>query len=335
MARMVGLDMGTTYTRIWTQDGGIVLRCPSAAAIDSETHKLVAIGVEARKMLGKTPQDILAYRPIREGLVEEFEVAARMVHAMFLNKQICSTFHRPVVLLATPYRLTQVHQLAAENTIFEGGARAVAQIPGIFAAAVGAGLRVASPRGCMILNIGGGLSEVAVISTGGIIAARSIPIAGERFDADIINYLRNYRNIVVGMPTAEELRIKIGTCIRSIDRGGMTVYGRHARTGLASSQEVYSAEISQALTRSVDAITRCVSSVLERVPPEIANDVYQFGLMLSGGCAVIPGLPDAIRRDTGLKVTVARDPRDCVIGGLGRIINHPELWDSPLEYRLK
>ena len=335
MAYMVGLDMGTTYTRIWTQDGGVVLRCPSAAAIDGETHKLVALGVKAKEMLGKTPQDILAYRPIREGLVSEFEVAARMIRAMFRNKQITSTFNRPVVLMATPYRINQVHQLAAENTVFEGGARAVAQVPAIFAAAAGAGLRVSSPRGSMILNMGGGISEVAVISSGGIIAAHSIKVAGERLDSAVINYLKQRRNLIIGDATAEELRVSIGTCDKSLDRGSMKVYGRNARTGLASCQDIYSAEICEAITPTLTAVMKSITAVLEDVPPEIASDVYDFGLMLSGGCAHMSGLADAIRKATGLRVTVARNPRDCVINGLGRLIRHPELWSTSLEYRLK
>lgn len=335
MAYMVGLDMGTTYTRIWTQEGGIVLRCPSAAAIDSETHKLVALGAKAKEMLGKTPQDILAYRPIREGLVSEFEVAARMVRAMFQNKQITSTFNRPVVLMATPYRINQVQQLAAENTVFEGGAKAVAQVPAIFAAAAGAGLRVSSPRGGMILNMGGGISEVAIISAGGIIAAHSIKVAGERLDSSIINYLKQRRNLIVGGATAEELRVRIGTCDSGLDRGSMKIYGRNARTGLASCQEVFSSEICEAITPTLGAIMKSITAVLEDVPPEIASDVYDYGLMLSGGCARMPGLSDAIRIATGLRVTVARNPRDCVINGLGRIIKHPELWGAALEYRLK
>ncbi len=335
MARMVALDLGTTYTRIWTRDGGVVLRCPSAAAIDSESHRLVALGAEARRMLGKTPEDILAYRPIREGLVSEFEVAARMVGAMFKNKQICSTFNRPVVLMATPYRINEVQQLAAENTVFEGGARAVAQIPAIFAAAAGAGLRVQSPRGCMVLSIGGGISEAAVISSGGIIAARSVKVAGERFDAAIINYLKQRRNLVVGSPTAEELRVCIGTADSGLDRGSMTVCGRNARTGLAARQEVYSSEVCEAIMPSLMAIIRATLGVLEEVPPEIASDVHDFGLMLTGGCAALPGLASAICRETGLRVTVAREPRDSVIRGLGRIIQAPELWGTRLEYRLK
>ncbi len=335
MARMVALDLGTTYTRIWTRDGGVVLRCPSAAAMDSESHRLVALGAEARRMLGKTPENILAYRPIREGLVSEFEVAARMVSAMFKNKQICSTFNRPVVLMATPYRINEVQQLAAENTVFEGGARAVAQIPAIFAAAAGAGLRVHSPRGGMILSIGGGISEAAIISSGSILAARSVKVAGERFDAAIINYLKQRRNLVVGLPTAEELRVRIGTADSGLDRGSMPVFGRNARTGLAARQEVYSSEVCEAITPSLMAIIRAALTVLEEVPPEIASDVYDFGLMLTGGCALLPGLSDAIRRETGLRVTIAREPRDSVIHGLGRIIEIPELWGARLEYRLK
>ncbi len=339
MARMVGLDLGTTYTRIWTQEHGVVLRCPSAAAMDMQTRRLVALGAEAKRMLGKTPQDILAYRPIREGLVSEFEVAARMVREMFLNKQICSTFNRPIVLLGTPYRINQVQQLAAENTVFEGGAKAVAQVPAIFAAAVGAGLRVTSPRGCMILCIGGGITEVAIISSGSIIAARSLKVAGERFDAAIINYLKQRRNLVVGLPTAEELRIRVGTADAALDRGNdcssLTVYGRNARTGLAARQEVYTPEVTEAITPAIDAIMRGILSVMEEVPPEIASDVYDYGLMLVGGCAETPGLPAAIRRATGLRVTVARQPRDCVINGLGRIIERPALWGTRLDFRLK
>ncbi len=335
MARMVGLDLGSTYTRIWTQEGGVVLRCPTAAAIDSETHKLVAVGVEARRMLGKTPQDILAYKPIKDGLVEEFEVAARMVHSIFLNKQICSTFNRPVVLLATPYRISEVHRLAAENTVFEGGARAVAQVPAVFAAAIGAGLRVTSPRGCMVLNMGGGITEAAVISSGGIISARSMKLAGDRFDGAIINYLKQKRNLVVGAPTAEELRIRIGTADGSADRGGLVVYGRNARTGLASRQEVYSSEVTEAVTPSLETIMRGILSTLEDVPPEIAADVSDFGIMVTGGCAEMPGLARAIHRATGLRVTIARNPRDCVINGLGRLIEHPHLWSARLDYRLK
>ena len=177
MARQfVGLDLGTAHTRIWTPEGGVILRSPSAAAIDSESHRIVALGADARRMLGKTPAGILAFRPIKDGVVSDFEVTSLMLEAFFTEKQIRSTFRRPSVVMATPYRITEVEQLAAENAVLEAGARAVGQIPAIYAAAAGAGLRVLSPRGCMIVNIGAGTTEAAVISAGGIISAKSVKI---------------------------------------------------------------------------------------------------------------------------------------------------------------
>ena len=335
MPRYIGLDLGTTYTRIWTPDEGVILRCPSAAAVDGQTRKLVALGAEACKMLGKTPQDILASRPIREGVVSEFDVAARMVHAMFLNKRLCSTFNRPVVLMAVPYSMNQVQQFAFENTVIEAGARAVGQVPAVFAAAAGAGLRVAANRGGMVLNIGGGLSESAAIALGGILAARSIKVAGERFDAAIMNYLKQKRNLEVGSVTAEEVRVRIGVCDNSLDRGSMTVYGRNARTGLASRQEVFSSEICEAITPAIAAIARNAMSLLEDVSPAIASDIHRYGIMLTGGCAAMPGMDLAIHRETGLRVTVADRPRDCVINGVGCILKEPTLWGTRLDYRIK
>ena len=187
----------------------------------------------------------------------------------------------------------------------------------------------------MILDIGGGLSEAAVISLGGIIAGRSLKVAGDRFDAAIMNYLRQKRNLVVGATTAEELRIRIGVCESGMDRGSMTVYGRNARTGLASRQEVFSSEICEAITPAIVAIARTAMSILDDVPPAIAADIYDYGVMLTGGCALMPGMARALSRETGLRVTVADRPRDSVISGLGLILQQPTLWGTPLEYRLK
>jgi rod shape-determining protein MreB len=258
-----------------------------------------------------------------------------MVHAMFVNKRLCSLFNRPVVLMAAPYYMDQVQQFGFENTVIEAGARAVAQVPAVFAAAAGAGLRVRAHCGCMVLNIGGGLSESAAIASGGILAARSIKVAGERFDAAIMNYLKQKRNLEVGAITAEEVRVRIGVCDNSLDRGSMTVYGRNARTGLASRQEVFSSEICEAITPAIAAIARNAMSLLEDVSPAIANDIHQYGIMLTGGCAAMPGMDRAIHRETGLRVTVADRPRDCVIHGVGHILKEPALWGTRLDYRIK
>lgn len=340
MARMVGLDLGTSYTRIWVKDQGVVLRCPTAAAIDSRTHEVVALGAKARQMIGKTPEDILAYRPIKDGIITDFEVASRMIGRFFAVKQISSTFRRPAVLIATPYRITEVEQLAVENAVLEAGARSVAQIPAIYAAACGGGLRVTSPRGSMILSIGGGVAEVAIISSGGIIAARSMKVAGERFNTAIIGYLKRQYQMLIGESTAETLKLKLGMADPRMIKnprmvGRMEVCGRNVRTGLAMRRSVTSAEICEALTPAVDAIARMVESVMEDAPPEISSDVSTLGFMLCGGSARLPGLADVLSRKTRMRVTMTREPLDCVTMGLGRILDAPRLWGEPLSYRYR
>ena len=335
MARQVGLDLGTIYTRIWTREKGIILRCPSAAAIDSQSHEVVALGVEAKKMMGKTPEDILAYRPVKDGVIADYEVAARMLNEFFFRKGLSTLFNRPVVLLATPYRITEVEKLAVENAVFDAGAKAVAEVPAAMAAAAGAGLRINGSRGCMIVDMGGGTTEAAVISSGGMISARSLRVGGERLDMAIVNYLKNHCDLLVGDSTAEMLKLRLGTVDPTMDRGQMMVYGRNVRTGLAATAVVSSRQICEAVTPSLDAVSRALLTVLEDVPPEIAGDIFAYGMMLCGGCALLPGLPEFLHKRTGLRVTVAKNPLDCVCLGIGRILEHPSILGEPPEYRLK
>ena len=335
MARSVGLDLGTVYTRIWTREKGIILRCPSAAAIDSQSHEVVALGVEAKKMMGKTPEDILVYRPVKDGVIADYEVAARMLNEFFYRKGLSTLFNRPAVLLSTPYRITEVERLAVGNAVFDAGARAVAEVPAAMAAAAGAGLRISGSRGCMIVDMGGGTTEAAVISSGGIISARSLRVGGERLDMAIVNYLKNHHDLLVGDSTAEMLKLRLGTADPTVRRGQMTVYGRNVRTGLAATATVGSGQICEAITPSLDAVARAIMTVLETVPPEIAGDIYALGMMLCGGCALLPGIAEFLHKRTGLRVTVARNPLDCVCLGLGRILEHPTLLGEPPEYRMK
>ncbi len=330
MARCIGLDLGTAYTRICTPEEGVILRRPSAAAIDSQTHEVIAVGAEARRMIGKTSEGILAYRPIKDGVVSDFEVTALMLDSYFTQKKLRSTFYKPVVLLATPYRITEVEKLAAENAVLEAGARDVPQVPAIFAAAVGAGLRVTSPQGCMVLNIGGGITEAAVISSCGIVNALSARMAGERLDVAIVSYMLNRRHLRISDSAAEALKMKIGSADPRLDRGSMTVCGLKSDEGLAAALNVSSREICEAITPSIENIARIALLTLEGVQPEISADIHNYGLMLTGGCAVIPGMAAAISRCTGLRVTVAKDPLDCVINGLNRIIRTPSLWGGEL-----
>lgn len=336
MARsFIGLDLGTSYTRIWTSEHGVILREPTAAAIDGQSQQIVALGAEARKMLGKTPAEILAYRPIKYSVVSDFQVASLMLEAYFTNTEIRTTFRRPSVLLAAPYGITEVEQLAAENAVIEAGARAVGQIPAIYAAAVGAGLRVRSPRGCMIVCIGAGVSEVAVISSGGIISAKSSRLAGERFDVALINRLRSTHELLIGDTAAEEIKLEVGSALPGARRESIKAYGRHARTGMGAVMDVTSDDVSRAIYPCVAAIARLILTTLEGVPPEISGDIHSCGLMLCGGSAALPGIGRAIAQETGLRVTIAHDPADCVIRGLGRIILDNRLWDSEIRVRTR
>ena len=332
MARLVGLDLGTFYTRIWTQEGGIVLRCPSAAAIDSHTHEVVALGGNACRMIGKTPEDILAYRPIRDGVITDFDVAARMVSGFFDAKRICTLFQRPMVVVSTPYHVTQVQQLAVENAILEAGARAVAGVPATYAAAVGEGLRVLSPHAHLVLSVGGGLSESVIISGGGIIHAKSLRVAGERFNMAIMSFIKNHFGLVIGESTAEELKLRIGTADPTIDRGSMEVRGRNIRTGLAESRRLISADICDAITPAVNAIANMLLTTIEESPPEIATELYALGALLTGGSSQLPGLRQALARKTGLRIISAKDPMDNVVKGLARIAEHPELVGAGLDF---
>ncbi len=332
MARLVGLDLGTFYTRIWTQEQGIVLRCPSAAAINSHTHEVVALGGNACRMIGKTPEDILAYRPIRDGVITDFDVASRMVSGFFDAKRICTLFQRPMVLISAPYHINQVQQLAAENAVLEAGARAVAQVPAAYAAAVGENLRVLSRAAHLVLSVGAGLSESVVISGGGIIHAKSLRVAGERFDMAIVSFIKNRFGLVIGESTAEEVKLRIGTADPTIDRGTMEVRGRNVRTGLAESRRLTSADVCDAITPAVNAIANMMLSTIEESPPEIATELYAMGALLTGGSSLLPGLRQALARKTGLRVVAARDPMDNVIKGLGMIIQRPELVGGGLEF---
>jgi rod shape-determining protein MreB len=248
---------------------------------------------------------------------------------------LSTLFNRPVVLLATPYRITEVEKLAVENAVFDAGAKAVAEVPAAMAAAAGAGLRISGSRGCMIVDMGGGTTEAAVISSGGMISARSLRVGGERLDMAIVNYLKNHCDLLVGDSTAEMLKLRLGTADPTMDRGRLTVYGRNVRTGLAATATVNSRQICEAITPSLDAVSRALLTVLEDVPPEIAGDIFAYGMMLCGGCALLPGLPEFLHSRTGLRVTVAKNPLDCVCLGLGRILEHPSMLGERPEYRMK
>ncbi len=330
----VTLDMGTYYTRMWRSDrNNIVLRCPTAAAIDSHTHQVVALGSEACRMLGKTPENILAYRPLSDGLVNDFEVTSRMITGFFDAKDICTLFRRPAVIAAAPCSLDQVHRLALENAILEAGARSVAVVPSVLAAAAGEGLNIRSSRAHLVMSMGGGVTDVAVISSGNVINAKSLRIAGDRFNMAIASYVKSKYDLIISSSEAENLKLRLGTADKSIDRGTLVTHGRNARSQMADSREITSADICEAVTPSIDAIARLVLMVLGEAPHELERELYDLGVMVTGGSVLLPGLGKALSKKTGLRVTMAEDPLDAVIKGVAKIAKKPELLAEPLNYR--
>ena len=333
MPKHIGLDLGTSNTRMFIRGRGIVLRSPTVVTVDKNKDAVIALGSEAKKMIGKTPSNMEAYRPIRNGVVADFEVAAMMIHEYFVRTEVLSLFNRPVVLLSTPENCTEVERLALENAVFSAGAKAVGMVKSSIASAVGAGLRINSPRGCMIVDIGGGMTQVAVISSGGIVRSKAVKIAGDKFDNAIINNLKSKKDMFIGEVTAELLKVRLGSAIAESGRGMLEVSGRNERLKCAQTIRVTSDDIYGAVHAALEAICRTITGVLESSPPEIAGDISDFGIMLVGGGANIHGIDEFISSRTGLRVTVAQSPMDCECIGLGRLIEKPSIIPDGILYK--
>lgn len=333
MPKHVGLDLGTSNTRMFIKGKGIILRSPTVVTVDKNKDVVVALGSDAKKMIGKTPSNMEAYRPIRNGVVADFEVTALMLHEFFLRTEALSLFNRPVVLVSTPENCTEVEKLAVENAIFAAGAKAVGMVGSSMAAAVGAGLKVNSPRGCMIVDIGGGMTQVAVISSGGIVRSRAVKLAGEKLDAAIINNLRMKKDLYVGEMTAELLKVRLGTALPETNRGLLDVSGRNEKLKCAQTVRVGSEDIYNAIHIALEAICRTITSVLESTPPELASDISDFGIMLVGGGANINGIAELINKKTGLRVTTAKNPMDCECIGIAKLIEKPSIIPGGILYK--
>ncbi|MBQ8409750.1 MAG: rod shape-determining protein [Clostridia bacterium] len=333
MPKHIGLDLGTSNTRMFVKGKGIILRSPTVVTVDTNEEAVVALGREAKYMIGKTPANMEAFRPIRNGVVADFEVAALMIHEYFVRTEALSLFNRPVVLVSTPESCTEVERLAVENAIFAAGAKAVGMVRSSLAAAVGAGLKINSPRGCMIVDIGGGMTQIAVISSGGVVRSRALKLAGDKFDAAIVNSLRTKKDLYVGEMTAEMIKVRIGSALPDVNRGMLEVSGRNEKLKCAQTIRVGTEDVYGAVHPAYDAICRAIMSVLESTPPELAGDITDYGIMLVGGGANIHGMAELINRRTRLRVTVAKDPMDCECIGLGRLIERPSLIPGGILYK--
>ena len=333
MAKTVGVDLGTANTLMCMKGAGIVIHTPSVVAVNRDTREIIAQGMEAKRMMGKTPVGISAFRPIKDGVITDAEVTSGMLKNYFKHIGALSTFSRPFVIASIPYGVTEVERQALESAVFYAGARKVALIDEPLAAALGTGLKIGGPRGVMIVDIGGGTTEVAVISMGGIVASRSSRVAGDELDEAIVGYIRRTRGVLIGSSTAEELKIRIGSAHSDIDRGSLTVSGMCLSPKKGVNIEISAKEVREAMEEPIGAIISTVKQALEQTPPELSSDLYDFGIVLTGGGALIPGIDRLVHERTGVRVKIAQRPKESVCRGILRVIDHASELEGFLRFR--
>ena len=318
----IGVDLGTASVLVYISGRGVVLKEPSVVAFDRDTKKIVAIGEEARLMLGRTPGNIVAIRPLRQGVISDYTVTEKMLKH-FIQKAIGKrTFRKPRISVCVPSRVTEVEKKAVEDAAYQAGAREVAVIEEPIAAAIGAGVDITKPCGNMIVDIGGGTTDIAVISLGGVVASTSVKIAGDDFDEAIVRYMRKKHNLLIGDRTAEEIKIQIGTCFLTGEDATMDVRGRNLVSGLPRKVTVTASETEEALRESVSQIVEAVHEVLEKTPPELAADIADRGIVMTGGGCLLRGLEELIEDRIGINAITAEDPMLCVAIGTGLFIEY-------------
>lgn len=317
----IGIDLGTATVIAYVKGKGIVLREPSVVAVDSNTNEVLAVGQEARRMLGRTPGNIVATRPLRDGVISDYTVTEKMLK-YFINKINGKTLFAPRTMICIPSRVTEVEKKAVIDAATQAGARKVVLIEEPIAAAIGAGIDIAKPCGNMVVDIGGGTTDIAVISLGGSVENTSIKVAGDKFDEYIVKYIKKKHNMIIGERTAEDLKINIGCVYPKIQDVDMEIRGRDLVTGLPKTVTVYSSEMLEALIEPAMMIVDAVHSVLEKTPPELAADISDKGIYMTGGGCLIEGLDRLLQEKTGINVMIANDAVSCVALGTGKALDN-------------
>lgn len=326
----IGVDLGTANVLVYIKGKGVVLREPSVVAIDRDSNKVLAIGEEARKMLGRTPGNIVAIRPLREGVIADYDTTESMLRH-FIEKVAGRSFiFKPRIMVCIPSGVTTVEKRAVLEAAVQAGARKTYLIEEPLAAALGAGLDISEPYGAMVVDIGGGTTDVAVISLGGIVASESLRIGGDKFDDAIVRYVKKEYNMMIGERTAEEIKMNIGTAIRGRREGSMEVRGRDLLSGLPKTVRMSAVETGEALNEPVEAIVQCVKAVLEITPPELAADIMDRGIVMTGGGALLYALDELIQKATGIPTYLAEDPLSCVALGTGKALESIENLEDSL-----
>lgn len=322
----LAIDLGTANTLINVRGEGIVLREPSVVALNSQTNEVMAVGMEAKQMLGRAPGSIIAIRPMKDGVIAHFEVTEKMIrHFIQKAHNNRKTLVRPRVVIAVPSGITQVEKRAVRDSAESAGAREVFLIDEPMAAAIGVGLPVQEPTGNMIIDIGGGTTEVAIISMSGIVYSKSIRIAGDEMDEAIVNYIKRKYNLLIGERTAEEVKINIGSAYPMEKSMSMEVKGRDLVAGIPKTLQISDEEVREALTETFGTIVESVKIALERTPPELAADIVDKGVVVAGGGSLIKGLDTLLKEATGLPITLAEDPLSAVAMGAGAVLKDPKL----------
>jgi len=318
----IGIDLGTAYTLVAVRGKGIVLNEPSFVALDRKTRQPIEVGARAKEMWSKNPRDIVIVRPMRDGVISEYEVTARMLEYLIrkAHEQSWVPIPRPRVVVGIPSGVTEVEKRAVIDATMEAGAREAHLIEEPVAAAIGAGLPVLETRGSMMVDIGGGTTEVALFSLGGIVLSRSIRVAGDEMDEDIVQYMRNKHNLLIGEPTAERVKIEIGSAYPLPQERTMIVKGRNLTTGLPDSVEVSSIEIREAISGSVAIIVDTLKEALDDTPPELVSDLMESGITVAGGTGQLRGFAERVTQEVNIRAYVAEDAMTCVARGAGRVL---------------
>ncbi|MBC8450238.1 MAG: rod shape-determining protein [Chloroflexi bacterium] len=318
----VGIDLGTANTLVYVRRKGIVINEPSVVAIETKTKKVLAIGAEAKEMVGRTPANIMAIRPLRDGVISDFDVTEKMLHYFIhkVHERMVMRVPRPRVVVGIPSGVTEVEKRAVHDASISAGAREAYLVEQPMAAAIGAGLPITDSTGSMVVDIGGGTTEVAVISLGGIVVSRSLRVAGDEMNESIINYARQKYNLLIGERTAEQAKIAAGSAYPLEEELTVTLRGRNLITGLPEGVEVSSVELREALSSPVSTIVETVRNTIDETPPELIADLMEEGIVLTGGGALLRGIDQRLSEETKMKVRVANDPMTCVALGAGMIL---------------
>ncbi len=326
----IGIDLGTANILVTLKGKGIILKEPSVVAIDRKTGNIMATGNEAKEMLGRTPEQIKAVRPLKDGVIADFTATQLMLKNLIEKVKARYNVGKPRVVVGVPSGITEVEERAVEESVIQAGAKEVYLIEEPMAAAIGASLDVAEPTGNIIVDIGGGTTEVAVISLGGIVVSHSLRVAGDELDEDIINYIKREMNLAIGGTTAEQIKMEIGCAMPLMTETSMEVRGRDLTNGLPKNIEITSAQMEEAMNESINKIIEIVKATLEKTPPELASDIIEKGIVLAGGGALIQNLDKLLSLETGMPVYIAEEPLDCVVRGTGKTLEDIERLKSVL-----